>query len=102
MRLETVGLIQTLSPFGEGNPLPSLRATRVPVRGYNVMGRERQHLKIHTVGRAGMVDAILWNGAARSRELLGARCVDIVGALEVNSWNGSRRVQVKVADFRVS
>lgn len=102
MRLDVARLIQTLGPFGEGNPVPLLRVTRIPLRGYSVMGRERQHLKIHTAGSAGLVDAILWNGADRSRELVGARHVDVVGHLESNVWNGSHRVQFRAVDFRVS
>jgi single-stranded-DNA-specific exonuclease len=101
MRLEVSRLIQGLGPFGEGNPVPLLRIKRLPLRGYSVMGRERQHLKIHTAGPAGLVDAILWNGAGRSRDLVGARHVDVVGHLESNVWNGNQRVQFQVVDFRV-
>jgi single-stranded-DNA-specific exonuclease len=101
LRLDVARLIQTLGPFGEGNPLPLLRVKRLPLRGYSVMGRERQHLKIHTGGPAGMVDAILWNGADRSRELVGARFVDVVGHLESNVWNGHHRVQLRAVDFRI-
>ncbi|HLL51528.1 MAG TPA: single-stranded-DNA-specific exonuclease RecJ, partial [Thermomicrobiales bacterium] len=46
LRLDTVRLIQRLGPFGEGNPMPTLRISRMPIRGYTVMGREKQHLKI--------------------------------------------------------
>ncbi len=101
MRLDVARLIQGLGPFGVGNPLPLLRIKRLPLRGYSVMGRERQHLKIHTAGPAGLVDAILWNGADRSRDLVGARHVDILGHLESNVWNGNHRVQFQVIDFRV-
>ncbi len=66
------------------------------------MGRERQHLKLQTHGPAGLVDAILWSGAERSRELVGVRAVDVVGYLERNEWNGTRRVQLRIADFRPS
>jgi single-stranded-DNA-specific exonuclease len=99
LRLDVARLIQRLGPFGQGNPVPLLRISRLPIRGYTAMGRERQHLKILTAGRAGLVDAILWSGAGRSRELLGARAVDLVGSLETNVWNGAARVQVRVADF---
>lgn len=97
----TVRLLQTLGPFGEGNPVPMLRVSRAPLREYMVMGREKQHLKLH-IGEGGRaVEAILWNGAARSRELLGARSVDLAGTLEMNRWNGSERVQMRLADFRL-
>jgi single-stranded-DNA-specific exonuclease len=100
LRLDVARLIESLGPFGEGNPVPMLRVTRVPIRGYTVMGREKQHLKILTSGEAGPVDAVMWSGASRSQELIGARHVDLVGFLETNVWNGASRVQVRVSDFR--
>lgn len=100
LRLDTVRLIQSLGPFGEGNPVPMLRISRMPIRGYTVMGREKQHLKILTASAAHEGEAILWSGANRSRELLGARHVDLVGVLETNVWNGTPRVQMRLADFR--
>jgi single-stranded-DNA-specific exonuclease len=102
MRLDDARKLQTLGPFGQGNPVPLLRVSRLPIRGYATMGRENQHLKILTAGRAGQVDAILWGAAVRSRELLAARHVDLVGSLETNVWNGTARVQMKLVDFRRS
>jgi single-stranded-DNA-specific exonuclease len=102
LRLDVARLLQQLGPFGEGNPEPLLRIAGAPLRDYTVMGRERQHLKMLTTGTAGLVDAVLWSGAERSRELVGARHVDMVGSLEINTWNGTSRVQVRVADFRVA
>jgi single-stranded-DNA-specific exonuclease len=100
LKLDVARLIQSLGPFGEGNPVPMIRIRRMPIRGYTVMGREKQHLKILTSGRAGPGEAILWSGGGRSHELLGARHVDLVGALEINHWNGTSRVQMRLADFR--
>jgi single-stranded-DNA-specific exonuclease len=100
LRLETARLIQTLGPFGEGNPVPVLRISRMPIRGYTVMGREKQHLKILTAGDAIGGEAILWGGADRSQELLGAQYVDLVGVIETNEWNGTSRAQLRLSDFR--
>ena len=100
LKLDVARLIQSLGPFGEGNPVPVLRVLRVPIRGYTAMGREKQHLKILTAGEAGPVEAIMWSGASRSQELIGARHVDLVGVLETNVWNGASRVQMRLSDFR--
>jgi single-stranded-DNA-specific exonuclease len=102
LKLDVARLIQSLGPFGEGNRVPMLRVLRVPIRGYTAMGREKQHLKILTAGQAGPVEAILWSGASRSRELTGARHVDLVGVLETNVWNGASRVQMRLSDFRLT
>jgi len=98
--IETARLIQRLGPFGEGNPVPLLRVNGLSIRAYATMGREHQHLKLLTEGAAGVVDAILWSGADRSRELLGLRRVDVAGYLETNVWNGTQRAQLRIADFR--
>ena len=100
LKLDVARLIQTLGPFGEGNPVPMLRVLRVPIRGYTAIGREKQHLKILIAGQAGPVEAILWSGASRSQELIGARHIDLVGVLETNVWNGAARVQMRLSDFR--
>jgi single-stranded-DNA-specific exonuclease len=100
LKIDVARLIQTLGPFGEGNPVPMLRVLRVPIRGYTAMGREKQHLKILTAGQAGPVEAIMWSAASRSHELVGARHVDLVGVLETNVWNDVSRVQMRLSDFR--
>jgi single-stranded-DNA-specific exonuclease len=100
LTLDSVRLLATLGPFGEGNPMPRLRIENLPIRGYTVMGSMSQHLKVLTSGPAGNVEAVLWGGANRSRELVGARSVDLVGRIETNTWNGVSRAQVKLDDFR--
>jgi single-stranded-DNA-specific exonuclease len=100
LTLESVRLLASLGPFGEGNRVPLLRIENLPIHDYSVMGRESQHLKIRTRGPAGLVEAVYWRGASRSRELVRARAVDLVGTIETNTWNGTVRVQVKVDDFR--
>ena len=102
LTVETAQLIQALGPFGEGNPVPLLHVPAAPLRGYTTMGRERQHLKLHVGSGGAGTTAILWNGAARSRELVGGRTVDIVGRLEMNTYQGVTRPQFRIVDFRVS
>jgi single-stranded-DNA-specific exonuclease len=99
MTLQTLGEIQRLGPFGEANPQPVLRVRRAPLRDYTTMGSERQHLKLH-IGAG--VSAILWSGAHRSQELVGQRSVDLAGVLECNEWQGTRRLQMRLMDFKVS
>jgi single-stranded-DNA-specific exonuclease len=102
MTLDTLGEIQKLGPFGEANPQPVLRVRRAPLRDYLTMGSERQHLKLNIGTGISGVSAILWSGAQRSRELIGQRNVDLAGVLECNEWQGTRRIQMRLLDFKVS
>lgn len=99
LTLATVRQLQKLGPFGEGNPVPRLRVVGARMHDYLTMGRDQQHLKIRLAAGSDKVDAILWQGADRSRELLGAREIDLVGSLEINTWQGASRVQMRVDDF---
>lgn len=99
LNLKTARALQVLGPFGEGNAVPRLRVVRARMFDYLAMGRERQHLKIRLGAGRDVVDAILWYGADRSRELIGARDLDVVGSLEINQWQESTRVQVRIHDF---
>lgn len=101
LNINTARSLQALGPFGEGNPVARLRIPGARLRDYITMGRERQHLKLHLGESGSAVDAVLWGGAARSRELVGARHVDVVGALEINHWQGTSRVQVRIEDFKL-
>lgn len=100
MTVRDARTLQLLEPVGEGNPQPTLKLSRLPLRSYTTMGRERQHLKIQLGRGFSQVDAVLWNGASRSRELFDTRYVDIAGSLEINTWNGNERAQVRISDFR--
>jgi single-stranded-DNA-specific exonuclease len=102
MTLETLGEIQKLGPFGEANPQPVLRVRGATLRDYTTMGSERQHLKLHIGNGISAPSAILWSGAHRSRELVGKRSVDLAGVLECNEWQGTRRLQMRLIDFKVS
>jgi single-stranded-DNA-specific exonuclease len=97
LTLEVARRLQSLGPFGEGNPPPLLRIQGAPLREYQVIGKERTHLKIRL--RNG-VEALFWSNAGRSRELVGAREVDLVGTLETSIWNDIERAQLIVRDFR--
>lgn len=102
MTLETLSEVQKLGPFGEANPQPVLRVHGAPLREYLTMGNERQHLKLQIGNSYPGVSAILWGGAHRSRELVGQRRVDLAGVLECNEWQGTRRIQMRLMDFKVA
>lgn len=102
LTLDTLRVIQQLGPFGEANPQPVLRVRQARLHSYITMGRERQHLKLYVEHGGGTVDAILWSGAGRSRELVGQRAVDLAGVLECNEWQGATRLQMRLLDFKVS
>lgn len=99
--LETVALIDQLQPFGPGNEQPVFQLTGVPLRQYEVMGRDRSHLRLVLTTPRGQLRAPFFGAAARSRELVGARAVDLAVTLQVGYWNGPR-LDIHIKDMRPS
>lgn len=100
--LATAAEIDRLQPFGAGNPRPLLRLPGLTVRSYNLIGRDGSHLKLHLETPRGVVPAVYWGAAARSRELLHRPRLDLVATVGLDHWNGQRRLHVEVKDFRPS
>lgn len=90
--------IQTLRPFGEGNPEPLFLTRNVWVRRAVPVGADNAHLKLLlSDGRA------VWDGIAfRQGEWAGRlpERVDVVYYLRENEWNGEARLQLEVQDLR--
>ena len=99
--VETAGALQALEPFGRGNEEPLLRLGAANLIQYSTMGAGKNHLKVVVEAGGNRIDAILWSGADRWRELMGQRSVDLLGRLEINAWNGRQRVQLILEDFAV-
>ena len=94
------GFIQSLGPFGEGNPAPVFLTRNARVLSARQVGSNRAHLKMrvgHSGGR--------WNAIAFKRGgdicQTGAR-VDLVYTVQRDNWDGQERLELNVLDFRVT
>ena len=100
LEMGTAELLEALQPFGRGNPLPLLRVRNVALRSYTSMGQDGSHLKLQLATPRGMVAAVAWGAADRSRELLRQPAIDLVATVGIDRWNGQRRLHVEVKDWR--
>mgnify|MGYP006271226313 CR=1 FL=1 len=105
--LDTVAALETLRPFGMGNPAPRMLVRNVRIAEFRIL--KEKHVKCRledaVMGRDGpRMDALIWNAAGTPlgtalAERVGA-CVDVLGALEINTWNDRSSVQMKMEDVR--
>jgi single-stranded-DNA-specific exonuclease len=89
--------LQTLRPFGEGNPEPLLLSRKVRVERQRLVG-DGTHLKLTLSDRG-----VWWDGIAfRQGEWAGRlpEWVDVVYHLRENEWNGEVRLQLEIRDLR--
>jgi len=94
----SVGEIESLAPFGSGNPAPVLYSGPLEVVGSWVVGEN--HLKLRVRQGNSVMEAIGFRLADR-RPIKGTE-VNIVFTPEINRWQGNERLQLKITDLEPS
>jgi single-stranded-DNA-specific exonuclease len=94
---ETFNLMQKLSPFGQGNPQPTLLTRRVEVIECRNFGNQGEWLRLKL--KQGNV---IWQAvdfeSQKKREEIPAH-IDIVYNLEKSQWNGEEVLSLNLLDF---
>ncbi|MFX1532822.1 MAG: single-stranded-DNA-specific exonuclease RecJ [Promethearchaeota archaeon] len=95
-----VNEINTMSPFGLGNPRPLLAIKNLILLDWRFVGRNKEHVKM-TLGdsKGNEINAIAF-GAAEKMENINSNQIDVVCTPSINEWRGKREVQLQVKDFR--
>jgi single-stranded-DNA-specific exonuclease len=96
----TLDFMESLAPFGEGNPAPVLLTTGMRVSQSRVVGRTKAHLKMSLVHNSRMWEAIAFNQADRA--ITAGDVVDAVYNVGLNEWGGVTRMELRVLDVRRS
>ncbi len=103
LSVEQLDEIARLQPFGQGNPsvqlvVRRLRHTRPPQR----MGRDQQHWKLWVTDPAAAAAPpieVVWWGAGTAQPPTSS-IFDLAAAPEFNSYHGTRKLQLKMIDWR--
>ena len=90
--------MDSLAPFGAGNPEPVFYAGRLDVLFSRVVGEK--HLKLKVGQRNKIIEAIGFNLAKR-HPLDGAK-IDLLFTPEIDSWNGHEKLQLKIVDLEIT
>ncbi len=93
---ELVQELQTLEPFGAGNPRPVFVA-----RNLRIMAEPRligeKHFKMHVVGPAGRpLETVWWNGAESEQPISVRNGITMAYTIETNRWGGETFLQLSV------
>ena len=92
--------LQTLEPYGAGNPRPTFLARNLCILTEPRLIGER-HLKMCVAGPEGRpLETIWWNGAEQTTPLKNG--VDMAYTIETSNWTGETFLQLSVQDVRAS
>lgn len=100
-------LIQSLAPFGRGNPKPRLILTGLTLdRPAQQMGSAGKHLSMHLrdgqPGTSRTLRAVAWNMGDRAPSLPAGSVIDVVFQPSINEWRGNITAELHILDFRPS
>lgn len=95
--LETVALLESLGPFGVGNPRPVFSMRRLQVLQTSLM--KERHVRMRLGAGGTVFEAIGFGLAGR---VPAADHVDIAFSMDCNQWNGRRSLRLMLKDVRAS
>ncbi len=96
LSMAQVAELESLSPFGAGNPQPTFVSLGCRVLAPRVLGEK--HLKFDVEQNGCRLACIAFGMAERFDQLGGA--IDLLYRPGINSFRGNSSVQLQIADFR--
>ena len=99
--VELFKLVQSLAPFGRGNPKPRLLLESLTLdRPAQQMGSAGKHLSMQLRKGNQTIRAVAWNMGDRAESLPAGAVIDIVFQPAINEWRGNTTAELHVMDLR--
>ena len=96
-----LGQLDTLEPYGSGNPQPIVRINNVLVMNVRRMGDSSQHVKLTLKADSGKtIDTLAFSAPKHFFVEPGTR-VHVWSTVELNEWNGNRSVEGKLLHLEI-
>ena len=93
--------INTLEPFGTGNPQPVFCSYKNIISDWRMVGEKREHLKIKIKEEHRTLEGIGFKLSKIGNQIFpGNKVVDLAFNIELNSWNGTENVQLNIKDIK--
>ena len=107
IHLELAEALESLAPFGAGNPDLILATRGVTLKSVTEVGKAKEHLRLTVEDEEGKTQNILWWGGAgeeladTSSPLRAGAKFDIAYTLRASSFRGQKQVALQFQEFRV-
>ena len=101
INLELANALESMAPFGAGNPPLVLASRGVQLRSVTTVGKAKEHLRLTIEDGNGNAQSILWWGGAGNDLPEEGSTVDLAYSLRASTFRGKRQVTLQFEDFRV-
>jgi len=99
---ELIARLETLEPFGNGNPQPVLKSENVLVANLRRMGAQAQHVKLEVQDESGNKLQVLAFSAPAHFFVEPGERVTIWFQPDINEWQGRRQVEGRLLHLELS
>ena len=101
INLELANTLESMAPFGAGNPPLVLASRAVQLKSVTTVGKAKEHLRLTIEDGNGNTQGILWWGGAGNDLPEEGSILDLAYSLRANTFRGKRQVTLQFKDFRV-
>lgn len=99
--LELVHFLDSLEPYGEGNPSPVFATDNLDVKQLRRIGADRRHVKMCVGQGESAFEVVGWGMNEVAEEVFEEDRIDIAYTLQVNEWQGNEQVQAVLKDVHL-
>lgn len=102
---EFMAEIKKMEPFGNGNPEPVFLMRNMKISDLKICGNGTKHLKMSlrsSDGNPKIFDSIGFGMGEKLSDFEADKSIDIVFNLCEDEWNGSKKMQLKLLDFKLN
>ncbi len=94
--------LSQFNPVGIGNPTPLFVSKNIHVEKVDLIGKDKNHIKMKLTDGNHTFDAIAFNFGEMYESLSLDSPIDIAYSPEMNVWNGKSTIQLKIRDVKVN
>lgn len=100
LTLDLLNQINTLAPFGEGNPKPVFKSTNVEIVDEKFIGSDKSHLKGKVKKNYTNLNFIAFGFAEEFNLIQNVPLYDVYYQLDINNWRGKKTLQLMMNDIQ--
>ncbi len=101
LNLDLAEVLESLAPFGAGNPSLTFATRAVQLKSVSTIGKAKEHLRLTVEDEKGAVQSILWWSGAGEELPEPETKFDIAYSLRASTFRGEKQVTLQFDEFRV-
>ena len=101
INLDLATVLESMAPFGAGNPALTLATRNVKMKSVTTIGKEREHLRLRVEDESGNIADVLWWGGAGEDLPEEGSVFDIAYSLRASTFRGEKQLALQFEEFRI-